>query len=513
MRTMTVFAVPALLTMAALTAQGQMVEVAALNTFHAPASNLSLVPGGLPGFPEARYTNFNNKLYRTPTTNQWVVVATTNTGVGAQDQVFILGTGRTTQVLAQEGVTSIGVNPTTLAPEYLNFSGLAVPRINDAGQWTIGFGIAGGSNFDQRLATWTGSEFGVLYPGDPAPGGRTYMGTFNSANIFNNAQTGFMAGFVPSAATHESAVASNAVLVDMFVTAPTGQSTPTNEPWTDLDTNGLFFDATGTRYIAQGKVGLDTLVDQVAVVDGVVRIQEGTILAGSGYTSPVSQLESVGNGGVWMESDGTWFAMGRNADATRWVVRNGVVIAQSATPITPGSTELWETFRSVRASNNGHYVLNGNTSATTLTDDVLVVDGTTLVARESDPVDLDADGTADNSLYVHLVQEHMVLLDDGYAYFAARLKSDPNATGGANGNNNASLLRIRAFNPVQCGTSDYNGDGDFGTDQDIEAFFACLGGNCCPTCFVGGSDFNGDGDFGTDQDIESFFRVLGGGSC
>ena len=64
-----------------------------------------------------------------------------------------------------------------------------------------------------------------------------------------------------------------------------------------------------------------------------------------------------------------------------------------------------------------------------------------------------------------------------------------------------------------CGTSDYNGDGDFGTDQDIEAFFACLGGNCCPTCFPGGSDFNGDGDSGTDQDIEAFFRVLGGGPC
>jgi len=64
-----------------------------------------------------------------------------------------------------------------------------------------------------------------------------------------------------------------------------------------------------------------------------------------------------------------------------------------------------------------------------------------------------------------------------------------------------------------CGTSDFNGDGDFGTDADIEAFFACLGGTCCPTCFEGGSDFNGDGDFGTDADIESFFRVLGGSPC
>jgi hypothetical protein len=64
-----------------------------------------------------------------------------------------------------------------------------------------------------------------------------------------------------------------------------------------------------------------------------------------------------------------------------------------------------------------------------------------------------------------------------------------------------------------CGDQDFNGDGDFGTDQDIEAFFACLGGQCCATCYVGGSDFNGDGDFGTDQDIESFFRVLSGGPC
>jgi hypothetical protein len=64
-----------------------------------------------------------------------------------------------------------------------------------------------------------------------------------------------------------------------------------------------------------------------------------------------------------------------------------------------------------------------------------------------------------------------------------------------------------------CGTSDFNGDGDFGTDADIEAFFACLAGNCCDACFPGGSDFNGDGDVGTDADIESFFRVLAGGAC
>jgi hypothetical protein len=62
-----------------------------------------------------------------------------------------------------------------------------------------------------------------------------------------------------------------------------------------------------------------------------------------------------------------------------------------------------------------------------------------------------------------------------------------------------------------CGSADFDGDGDTGTDADIEAFFACLGGNCCVTC--GTADFDQDGDTGTDADIEAFFRVLGGGNC
>jgi hypothetical protein len=69
----------------------------------------------------------------------------------------------------------------------------------------------------------------------------------------------------------------------------------------------------------------------------------------------------------------------------------------------------------------------------------------------------------------------------------------------------SSPARIRSNSP------DFNGDGDLGTDADIEAFFACLAGNCCALC--GSADFNGDGDLGTDADIESFFRVLGGGPC
>lgn len=67
--------------------------------------------------------------------------------------------------------------------------------------------------------------------------------------------------------------------------------------------------------------------------------------------------------------------------------------------------------------------------------------------------------------------------------------------------------------PPPCQSADFNCDGDIGTDADIEAFFACIAGNCPPPPCTSTADFNGDGDIGTDADIESFFRVLAGGTC
>jgi subtilisin-like proprotein convertase family protein len=76
---------------------------------------------------------------------------------------------------------------------------------------------------------------------------------------------------------------------------------------------------------------------------------------------------------------------------------------------------------------------------------------------------------------------------------------------------------LRTETPTQCGrtcgSADFNCDGDTGTDADIEAFFACLAGNCPGAPCPSNADFNGDGDTGTDADIEAFFRVLAGGAC
>ena len=97
--------------------------------------------------------------------------------------------------------------------------------------------------------------------------------------------------------------------------------------------------------------------------------------------------------------------------------------------------------------------------------------------------------------------------------------STASATAGWNATTDGATLMANALRytmgpsgPV-CGTADFDGDGDTGTDADIESFFACLAGNCCATCYSGGADFDADGDTGTDADIESFFRVLAGGPC
>jgi len=63
------------------------------------------------------------------------------------------------------------------------------------------------------------------------------------------------------------------------------------------------------------------------------------------------------------------------------------------------------------------------------------------------------------------------------------------------------------------GSTDFDGDGDEGTDADIEAFFTVLAGGACPTGTCGSIDFDGDGDEGTDADIEAFFCTLAGGTC
>ena len=125
----------------------------------------------------------------------------------------------------------------------------------------------------------------------------------------------------------------------------------------------------------------------------------------------------------------------------------------------------------MRGNNRGDFIVNGRSNSTdSLIDDIVVFNGQRIAARESDPVDLDGNGMFDDNLYLHLVQDHSVLNNDGYYVFASRLKDNPTATSGVGGSTAASLIRIRACR------ADVNGSGAV-TVQDIFDFLAAYFSN------------------------------------
>ena len=254
--------------------------------------------------------------------------------------------------------------------------------------------------------------------------------------------------------------------------------------------------------LALGKVGTDTTQDLIVTVDGVVQIQKGSVISGSGFTSSVGTIADA-----FMESNGDWYARGGNSEATPtfWLVKNGQVIAVSGQPIVPGSSEHWKVgssspFIDVHGNNAGNYVIIGNTDSTVATQSaVVVLNGTRVLARASDPVDVGDGVTPAGSLFLHTpFQANGVFNNDGYYYFFSRLKASATATSGAGTSpNNASILRV-----MGC-PADYNGSGAV-TVQDIFDFLAgWFGGDIR-------ADVDGSGTIGVPDIFDYLAKWFGG---
>jgi len=233
------------------------------------------------------------------------------------------------------------------------------------------------------------------------------------------------------------------------------------------------------------------------------------------------------------------------------IVVGSTIVAQEGFPSSVDASRNWELLndRPLDLNNSGAWVMRANLAGDTANDELIVKSDGSIVAREGQtspdggfltaafgtgPVLIDDAGNVlwyadsdnpDTFSDNFLMWNGDILMQEGVTQIGGETVTViRGVTDGYAMSENGKHIMVRVVLGVStdaavlitfsgCGTSDFNGDGDFGTDADIEAFFACLGGTCCATCFEGGSDFNNDGDFGTDQDIESFFRVLGGGNC
>ncbi len=464
-------------------------EVVYSITGHTPGHPKTNVPGST-----LKFTNFNNRMFRSPNSNLWLVVPTTDGTPATQDQVLVIGSGLTGRLLAREGVTEF------FPGERVDFStGLPVPRVSDGGAWAMNLTPQGMSLVGQRVIKGgpdADSPLEVIArTGDFIPGllGSVYGLTMHSPNIDAAGNVAFVTAVDNDLAILEAALSGggNTPIISTFVTIPTGQGGGETAAWSDIDTNLFFQDGSGTRSIARGKLNTSTTRDQVAVVDGVVVVQEGvTSIPGSGVASSISD--------VWMESDGTWFVRGSSTGGPDWILRNGVVIAAIGQPILPGSGERWTSFQEVRGNNSGEWVIVGSTdNADALRNNVAVLGRRHVLARESDGVDLDNDGVLENNLFIHSFRDRCVLQNDGRFYFTVRMKSTASATSSLGAN--ASLVRTLAC------PANFNADGAVDPD-DLSDFIS--GYFSLPP--DPRTDYNGDGAIDPD-DLSDYIGVFFGG--
>ncbi|MFO0830283.1 MAG: hypothetical protein U0637_00435 [Phycisphaerales bacterium] len=500
----------------ALSAQAQ-IQVVLASQDHGATSPKAATPG-LSGILNSNF----GRVHRSPTTNQWSVVITTNNSNTAQDQVLVRGLGTTATFIAQDGITP------TEGTEVVNFgTGIPEPRFNDAGQWAMFNRAAPTANLMDRIIRSSSGSVTTFARSEDVPPSLPFadlwgFGTantpgFSSVDVASDGSVGFLASqLVPNDLGSREAIirmtspTSLTLLtrVGDAATMPTGQA-GTPAPWSDIDNGNVRWSAAGTAYLCVGALQTTTDKDRVAVVSGVVVAQEGSILPGTAFSSPVASVVDT-----WMEPDGTWFLRGTNANGVGWVLRNGAVIAQTGQPITPGSTELWSSFTDFKGNNAGRYAVMGGTSNPDgLLNTVVVIDGTTVVVRESDPVDIDDNPNTPPTLFIGTLRDRCTFPDDGYFYFAPSLKTSATATSNTSGNR-VSLLRVPvpSTGPV-CDSIDYNNDGLFPDTADIDDFLSVFSGGPCSTGTCADIDFNNDGLFPDTLDIDSLLSVFSGGAC
>ncbi|MBK7877578.1 MAG: hypothetical protein IPJ77_17955 [Planctomycetes bacterium] len=185
-----------------------------------------------------------------------------------------------------------------------------------------------------------------------------------------------------------------ALLTSTAAFRQSGVSTIGAETWDSFVYDGCGSTADGLHWFARGDTeNTNTAIDNVFVVDDVVVFQEGSpIVAGGPVMTSVFFARILPNG--------TWFARGDDPAANDWAVRDGALLAKTGDLI--AGTEHWgNAFSAFHGNSNGRWVLAGNTDEPNTTlDSVLVLDGTTVLLRESDPVALDNDGLFDDDAFI-----------------------------------------------------------------------------------------------------------------
>lgn len=363
------------------------------------------IPGtlDLDGLPAASDWRAIEDFSVSPDGRRWVVKGRTQLGADLEN-VLVRGSGANGTMFAQEGQPFLGAS----AGELYDFFDTPSPVSFDTlGNMVFSARAKGGVTTDDEKVIFVNTadvHSLILQQSDPALGLVDVPANPTGDELFGNSigsvqalETPELVSFVNTPITNMHSSRYPAMFRGNTAFRQSGVSLIAGEVWDDFGLSDAGGTPDAAHWYAEGDTeNPNTAIDKILAVDDAVVIREGSPVAGAG-TPVVADIFQSG-----MVSNGAWVSRGDDPLDDDWAVKDGALIAKTGDPITTGSSENWgAAFGSIACNRLGDWVLTGPTSSLDpATDTVLVLNGTHVVLREGDPVDLDNNGLFDDDAFI-----------------------------------------------------------------------------------------------------------------
>ncbi len=505
-----------------------------------PGHPTAAVPGlrDLGGAPVASDFRTMTNLAVSPDGSRWMLSGSSQLG-SSLENVLVLGSGATGSAFAQEGQPIPGGAP----GELYDFFSTGLGRFNTQNHFAYAARARGGvASVFQKVIVWNGvtqtiafqmgDSYYTLHDLPPNPSGDELVGnSVTSIHLLNSGIIGSYDATVQNinssrrpVTTYDRDLHLQVDVISLTALGGIGSAT-----WGAIESNSFYTTPDGMHWMAEGDVNAPPTNPRVLVRDGVAVLQENEPVAGSGLLlGDISQSVLLANG--------DWLARGRDNSGTGttppdWAVRNGVLIAMTGDPVFAGATIDWgDTLYAVAGNTAGDYLIAGRSTGPEASNDMLVLNGSQIILREGDPVDVDGNGSFDDNAFIgrgvntlaFMATSLLHLTDSGVVYAVVHLRdaagndlnsnpisglptafvrialgAEPPTCPGDRGDANCdgtidffdidpfllSLFNPAAYTAANCGGSlcaadiDCNGGVDF---FDIDPFLTCLFSTCPP---------------------------------